>query len=259
MKLKPNILITNDDGIHAPGIRQLCQALQDFANIAIIAPLHEQSAAGLSITIRQPLRVEPFNWSGALAWSVTGTPADCIKLGLSAILDYTPDFVISGINRGSNAGRNLLYSGTVGGAIEGTLRGIPSIAFSCWDLHETDYSHTTLYIPTILKHIIEHPLPSGTLLNVNFPSRTIAPMIKGVKLTRQGKEYWLEKPEKRFHPAENHPYYWMGVKLASFDEEEDCDISWLNKGYAAAVPVHVNELTDHVHLNAGREAFDALF
>lgn len=254
---RPHILITNDDGIRAPGIKQLWHSLKDFARLTVIAPAYEQSAVGLSVTIRQPLRIERAWEEGSDAWSVTGTPADCVKMALSVILDDVPNFIVSGINRGGNAGRNVLYSGTVAGAIEGTLQGIQSIAFSCSDFRDTDYSIASDYIPAIVRHVSEHPLPQGTLLNVNFPAKNLAG-IKGLKLTRQGKEYWVESPDKRCHPAENHEYYWLGARLAEFQEEDDSDVMWLRKGYATAVPVHVAELTDHDHLKSLREIFEKI-
>lgn len=256
MKSRPHILITNDDGITAPGIRHLWSSLKSFADLTIIAPAIEQSAVGLSITLRHPLRLEQdHTFADTPAWSVTGTPADSIKMALSVLLDQPPDLIVSGINRGSNAGRNVLYSGTVGGAIEGVMHEIPSIAFSCCGYRIPEYSYTEQYIPTILQHVIEHPLPSGTLLNVNFP-KEMNLGIKGFKMTRQGRELWMENPDKRVHPAEEHTYYWLGAKIVSFEEEADSDISWLRQGYVTAVPVHVGELTDHGHLQLRKKHFE---
>jgi len=256
MKKKPNILITNDDGIHAPGLRHLWECLRSIANINIIAPLTEKSGVGLAITIRDPLRIEKVEtFPNTPAWSVSGTPADCVKMAIKVIYDQPPDIIVTGINRGSNAGRNVLYSGTVAGAIEGVMHNIPSIAFSCWENKDPDYSRTSPFIPRILNYVLEHPMPSGTLLNVNFPRDHLP--IQGVKLTRQGKEFWEANPDKRQHPVEEHSYYWMGAKLAEFDEEHDSDIAWLRQGYAAAVPVHVHELTDHMHLRKQKAHFDS--
>ena len=259
MKNRPNILITNDDGIHAPGIRVLYESLKNFGNVTVMAPSEEQSAMGMSITIRNPLQIEKHPWeSGASIYSATGTPADCVKLGISVILKTKPDFVISGINRGTNAGRNLLYSGTVAGAIEGVLQGVSSLAFSCHDFTDPNYEIVGRYVPKVLEHVMEHPLPHGTLLNINFPSKEHGE-IKGVKMTRQGKSMWAEDPMERAHPLGDFNYYWLGAKVLEFDEEEDCDITWIKKGYAAAVPVHVSELTDHEHLNARKTQFEQLF
>lgn len=248
-KKKPRVLITNDDGIHAPGIRFLWQALKDIADVTVIAPATEQSAAALSLTLRHPLRIEATDtFPHTPAWIVSGTPADCVKLGLSVILPEPPDFILSGINRGSNAGRTLLYSGTVACVIEGVMRNIPGIAFSCMDFHHPNYAQGAEYIPALFEYVLAHPPAKGTLLNVNFPSNGDHPRIKGIKLTRQGKEYLAENPEKRQHPAEGSSYYWLGVQIVQFDEEDDCDVNWLRQGYATVVPIHVHELTDHAHL-----------
>jgi 5'-nucleotidase len=257
MSKKPKILITNDDGIYAPGIQHLWNSLKDIADITIVAPASEQSAVGVSITLRNPLRINQVEWpEKGEAWSITGTPADCVKMGLKIILKEKPDLIVSGINRGSNAGRNIMYSGTVGGTIEGIIQGIPGIAFSCVDYFDTNYKKTEQYIPKLVNYILNHPLPNGTLLNVNFPERNQE--IKGVKLTRQGKELWAEDPHERNHPAEGSTYYWLGAKLRQFDEHEDSDIVWLARGYVAAVPVHVGELTDLAHFNQSKNHFETL-
>lgn len=257
MKQRPNILITNDDGIQAPGIRHLWAALKDIADVFIIAPAVEQSGVGLAITTRSPLHIrKEFLFEETDAWSVTGTPADCVKMAIRVILKKPPDLIVSGINRGTNAGRNVLYSGTVGGAIEGAMQGFSSLAFSCWDYKDPAYSDASGYIPSMIKHVLEHPLPQGTLLNINFPTRSFD--IQGIKLTRQGKEFWKENPDMRHHPAEEQPYYWMGMQRAEFEENDESDIAWLKKGYVAAVPIHVGELTDHGHLSAKKAFFEAL-
>lgn len=178
-------------------------------------------------------------------------------MGLKVILNQKPDLIVSGINRGSNAGRNIIYSGTVGGTIEGIMQGIPGIAFSCLDYFDTNYKRVEKYIPKLVDYILKNPLPSGTLLNVNFPEN--AHDIKGLKLTRQGKELWAEDPHERSHPAEGHSYYWLGAKLKQFDEHEDSDIIWLSRGYIAAVPVHVGELTDMTHFNDSKGHFENHF
>lgn len=254
-----HILITNDDGIHAPGLQALCDALSPIADITVVAPAYEQSCVGLSITTRTPLKIEKhlFRNQDFAAFSVTGTPADCVKLALNVVLETAPDLVVSGINRGSNAGRNILYSGTVAGAIEGALHDIPAIAFSCLDYFETDYQVAALHIPKIVNHVLCHRLTEGSFLNINFPTKELK--IQGYKMTKQGKEYWAEEPKERFHPVEGHAYYWIGAKLKAFEEEEDSDISWLQKGYITAVPVNISSLTDLGQLNHHRHRFDNLF
>jgi 5'/3'-nucleotidase len=256
MTRKLRILITNDDGIHAPGIKHLWQAIHEEADVTIIAPAAEQSAVGLSITVRNPLQIHRVDWpKEANAWCVTGTPADCVKMALSVVMESPPDLIVSGINRGSNAGRNLLYSGTVGGVIEGILQGIPGIAFSHRAYQAPNFHTVEQYIPKVIDYITNHPLPKGTLLNVTFPEDTDNG-VKGFKMTRQGKELWGEAPDERYHPAEGHTYYWMGAKLQHFEEDEDSDITWLKRGYMTAVPVHVDELTDSQHLDEKRHHFE---
>lgn len=255
----PKVLITNDDGIFAPGIRSLYEGLKDVAEVIIVAPAIEQSGMGLAISARSPLIVEKVYWDeGVSAYSVTGTPADCVKMALHTVLEEAPDFVISGINRGSNAGRNVLYSGTVGGAIEAALRKIPSMALSCVDFIQPDYAIAKKYVSVLMKYLMAHPLPHGTLLNVNFPTREEG-MMKGLRLGRQGRSYYKENPDKRLHPDGKH-YYWLGGQQAEFeDEPSDSDISLLREGYAAAVPIYIDELTHHTELEGRRTHFQTFF
>jgi 5'-nucleotidase len=258
MSNRPLILITNDDGVHAPGIKHLWQSLREIGDLVVVAPTYEQSAVGLSITVRDPLHITPVHWndsSESSIWSVNGTPADCIKLALNVILKKSPDLVVSGINRGTNAGRNLLYSGTVGGVIEGLMHDIPGIAFSICDYFDPNYQLLEQHIPSIVNYMLNHPLPAGTFLNVNFPQQ-MQTNFQGVRLVKQGKEYWGEDPEHREHPAEKSSYYWLGSRLAQFDEDLDSDIVHLRQGFATAVPIHVGDLTHHRHLEQHRQAFE---
>lgn len=259
MTKKPKILISNDDGIHAPGIKALWNLLKEFSNPVVIAPHHEQSGVALSITIRQPLRIEKHHWDeGYPVWSISGTPADCIKLGMNVLLNEKPDMIITGINRGSNAGRNLYYSGTVAGAIEGGIQGIPSIAFSCCDDKTPNYDQTLPFIIPVIQHFLEHPLPQTTILNVNFPHSSTG-AIKGLKLARQGKGGTWENPDCRTHPSEGKSYYWLGSRELEENEHPDSDILLLKQGYATAVPIQIGELTDHHQLRLRKERFEALF
>ncbi len=255
---RPQILITNDDGIYTPGIKHLASSVKEFADVTIVAPQLDQSGVGVSITTRTPLHIHPYPFDGMTAYTVSGTPADCVKLGLRVVLKQPPDLILSGINRGTNAGRNVFYSGTIGGVIEGIINEIPGIAFSCHDLHYEKFADLETHVTAVVKHVLEHPLPKGTLLNVNFPSSELG-KIKGFKLTRQGKQYWAEDPKMREHPVENKSYYWMGARIAEFEEHEESDIAWLKKGYMTAVPVHIGELTDHNHLINSKKAFESLY
>jgi len=256
---RPHILITNDDGLNASGIKHLWNALRNYADITVVAPAYEQSSMGLSTTIRQPLLINRERWDGSHeVWSVTGTPADCVKLALKAILKCRPQLVVSGINRGANMGRSVLYSGTVAAAIESIMQDIPAIAFSCQDYYvEPDFARAEKYIPTIVKHVLEHPMPPGTLLNVNFPERNAGPY-KGFKMTSQGKDWWVENPDERSHPDGGRSYYWLGSKLKSY-ENDDGDGAWLRQGYITAVPIHVGDLTDMNHLKNTKAAFESCF
>lgn len=260
MTERPLILICNDDGVYAPGIKHLWQAVQNMADTVVVAPALEQSSTSLSITIRHALRIEQIKWSSldVDVWSVSGTPADCVKLALNIILPRAPDLIISGINRGSNAGRNVLYSGTVAAVIEGIMHHVPGIAFSVSDYDHPNYEDVEHIIPIILNYVLQNPLPLGTFLNVNFPQRCHG-KIKGIRLARQGKEYWAENPEPRHHPIENRPYYWLGARVATFEEEEDSDIAWLKKGYVTAVPIHVGDLTHDDHFQNEKAAYELLY
>ncbi len=256
MSKKPHILIVNDDGIHAPGIKHLWKALFGKADISIIAPASEQSGMSVAFTSKVPLHIRPVAWEeNTPAWSVSGTPADCIRLGTSVILDRAPDLIVSGINKGDNSGRSVLFSGTVGGVIEGVLRGIPGIAFSCEEFDNPDYAIGEKYIYSIVKHVLEQPLPQGSFLNVTFPALG---EIKGFKLTRQGKRYWKEEPQKGLHP-EGHHYYWLGGTQLHVEEHEESDVAMLKEGYLTATPIHVEELTDYSVLKTRKELFENIY
>ncbi len=257
MTQKSRILIVNDDGIHAPGIYHLWKALDGKADLSIIAPAFEQSGMSTAVTLRSPLHIETVEWPNQTpAWKVTGTPTDCVRFASTIIADYKPDLIVSGINRGDNAGRNVLFSGTVGCVIEAVMRGIPGIAFSCEKYIAPDYESAEKHIYPIVQYVLNNPLPKGTFLNVTFPSTEGE--IKGFKLARQGKRYWNENPHKGTHP-EGHHYYWHGGKLIELEEEETSDISYLKQGYLTATPIHVEELTDHAYLSSGKNAFEQLF
>ncbi len=254
-----NILLVNDDGIYAEGLKYLYKALTGKAKITIVAPINERSGSGLSMTLAKPLKIFQIPWeNGDKAYSVTGTPSDCVKLALNTLMDAPPDCIVSGINRGSNSGRTVLYSGTIGGVIEGVYRNdLPGIAFSSSDFNNPSYERFVKYIHPIVDHFMRHPPKTGTLINVNFPISKHE-KIKGFKMTRQGKGFWTDNPDRRIHP-EGDPYFWLGGKWKECTEEADSDVSWLDKGYITAVPVHVNELTDHEHLEKHKVYFEEIF
>lgn len=254
---RPFILITNDDGIDAPGIKSLWRALSDKADLAIVAPARDQSGVSLGITIRKPIQVESVQWeNNTPAWKVTGTPSDCVRMACSVLLERKPDLIISGINRGANSGRVVLYSGTVAAVIEGVLRNIPGIAFSLSDFFNPNYAPFEKHIYPIISHVLDNPPPQGTFLNVNFPVTTD---VKGYRLTEQGKGYFVENPAKREHP-EGYPYYWLGFEWVAHEEDkEEGDTTLLKEGYITAAPIHVMDLTDHAHFKKNKESFSRLF
>lgn len=261
MTKKPKILITNDDGISAKGIWHLWNALKDHASLSIVAPAVEKSGVGLGLTLHKPIMIHPVPWGdgehATPAWKVTGTPADCVRFGTKVVLEEKPDLIVSGINRGSNAGRNVLYSGTIGGVIEGALRKIPGIAFSSWDYETPQFETLERYIYPIVEHVLDHPMSEGTILNVNFP--TPRPSFKGVRLARQGKGFWVEDPDKRHHPLGGDPYFWHGGQWNHHEEHHESDVALLQEGYVTAVPIFVDELTHHDFFESRKAHFNDTF
>lgn len=258
MNKKPFILLSNDDGINAPGIKHLWNCLHEKFELAIAAPHREKSGFSLATSMVRPIHIFDMKWEkDTPAWRITGTPTDSIKLALSVLLEKKPDLILSGINKGSNAGLNVLYSGTVACVIEGVLRGIPGIAFSCFDLKEPSYEITENYIPLIVDHFLKNTPPKGTLINVTFPPKKLK--IKGLKMTKHGQSRWMETPDERLHP-EGHYYYWLGGKLQnSNDDEEDSDTYLLNQGYITLAPIRINKLTDNEYLKSQKEIFEKEF
>lgn len=258
MNNKPFILISNDDGINAPGIKHLWNCLHEKYEVAIAAPHREKSGFSLATSMVRPIHIFDVKWEKETpAWKITGTPTDSVKLALSVLLEKKPDLIVAGINRGSNAGLNVLYSGTVGCVIEGVLRGIPGIAFSCFELKDPPYKIAEKYIPHIVDHFLKYPLPKGTLINVTFPQKNLE--IKGLKMAKHGQGKWVETPDERLHP-EGHYYYWMGGKLEnSIEEEKDTDTYLLNQGYITIVPIQIKKLTDNEFLNKQKDVFEKEF
>lgn len=243
MKDKPLILVTNDDGIYAPGIYALYQAMKQIGEAHVVAPDSERSAVGHAITISDPLRVWEYERNGSFfGYAVNGTPADCVKLGVKAILNREPDLVVSGINRGANTAINVIYSGTVSAATEGTIMGIPSIAFSVTTFKKTDFSFAAEFAQKLARIVLERGLPEGTLLNVNIPPLP-AEEIKGVKITRQGKGRYEEYFEKRVDPM-NRNYYWLSGKKLLLDSDLEVDDVAVMHNYIAITPIHF-DLTDY--------------
>jgi len=205
---KPLILVTNDDGIDSPGIFALAEAMKNIGEVVVAAPDRQQSAVGHALTVAQPLRITRFRRNEMKGHAINGTPADCVKLAISAILKRKPDLVVSGINHGQNTSVNILYSGTVSAATEGMLLGIPSIAISLasYDLG-LDCSVAADYAKQAAINILKNPLPTGTLLNINVPAIT-KDEIKGTKITRHSNSCWDDFYEKRIDPF-GIDYYWF--------------------------------------------------
>lgn len=255
--IRPKIILTNDDGITAPGLFSLWRALVEHVDITIVAPASNQSGKGLSITTLHPLHITPVDWAkNTNAYKVDGTPADCIKLALDVLLPTPPDMIVSGINRGSNAGRNVLYSGTVGGVIEGAMRNIPGIAFSCADYLSPQYEKAEAFIFPLVHYLLQHPLENGTFLNATFPDETTT--FRGIRMAEQGKSYWLGTPEERVHPS-GHRYYWLGGDGTPHPEHEESDVELVKQGYLTVVPLRVHQLTDLEHIKNNKTRFESWF
>jgi len=258
--MKPKILITNDDGVHARGIYNLWNAVKDLADVVVVAPSSQKSATGQASSLTKPLKIHTIGtWENNVEniYSVNGTPADCVKLAISEILDRKPDLIVSGINRGSNAGRNVINSGTIGGVIEGVLRGIPGIAFSCSDFEKKEFDDLVPQVRDLVEHFLSEPPHRGSLFNVNFPTNSLDE-IKGVRMTKQGRGYWIDTPEKRIHP-EGVPYYWLGGTWNELEEDKESDVNLLKQGYTTVVPIHIDQLTDLDLLDTRKEAFEKSF
>lgn len=238
------ILLTNDDGIYAPGIAALKHNIQDLGQVTVVAPDVEQSGVGHSITFSYPLRIREAHLDNEfIGYSVNGSPADCVKLAIYEVMKHRPDVVISGINMGSNVGIHILYSGTVAAALEAAIMGFPSIAVSFEISSRYDDIHSAAKVARkIIERIITHKLPKGSLLNVNIPS--IPPdQIKGIKVTRQFARDFKENFEKRIDPS-GKAYYWLIGTNKTLHREEDTDIHAVNEGYISITPLRY-DLTDY--------------
>lgn len=245
MKKKPLILITNDDGITAPGIRNLIEVMQEIGDIVVVAPDKPQSATGHSITINNTLYLNEVSDKNnpIKEISCSGTPVDCVKLAVSEILKQKPDLCVSGINHGSNSSINVIYSGTMSAAVEAGIEGIPAIGFSLLDYDwNADFNPAKKFIKKIAQEVLANGLPEGVVLNVNIPKLS-ANEIKGIKVCRQAKAVWQEKFDKRKTP-QGRDYYWLTGEFVNQDKGNDTDEWALENGYISIVPVHF-DLTAH--------------
>lgn len=245
MSDKPLILVTNDDGITAPGIRTLIEVMKEFGDVVVVAPDSPQSGMGHAITLDSTLHVESITIKDGsqVEYSCSGTPADCVKLAVNELLPRKPDLCVSGINHGSNSAINVIYSGTMSAAIEAGIEGIPSVGFSLLDHSwNADFEPLKNHIKTIAKNVIENGLPEGVVLNVNFPKGDI----KGIKVCRQAKANWIEEFDKRTSP-QGKEYYWLTGNFVNLDNGQDTDLFALDNGYATVVPVQF-DLTAHHYI-----------
>ena len=238
-----NILLTNDDGIYAPGLGALFKRLIERHSVSVIAPDREQSAVGHGITLNQPLRVNPVSINNAFqGYAVSGTPADCIKMGVLEILDSKPDMVISGINPGANVGININYSGTVAAAKEATLYGILAIAVSIHSREVRNYEEAAIFIEALAEDVHANGLPFGTFLNVNIPNRPLKE-IAGIRISRLDMDFFPEFIDKRMDPR-RRTYYWQGCDSLPAGKSTDIDGSALCKDFISITPIKCDQ-TDY--------------
>lgn len=237
------ILITNDDGIMAPGIRNLINFMKEFGDITVVAPDKPQSGMGHAITTNATLHLQEVEVEGVRAYSCSGTPVDCVKLAVNEILHEKPDLLVSGINHGANSSINVIYSGTMSAALEGAIEGIPSVGFSLCDHSiDADFSHGEKYIRQIAEKVLISGLPEGVCLNVNIPAID-AEVIKGFKVCRQAKANWEEEFDQRTDPR-GKTYYWLTGTFVNYDEGADTDEWALKNNFISVVPVQY-DVTAH--------------
>lgn len=264
---KPLILVSNDDGITAKGIRTLVEVMQEIGDVLVVAPNSPQSGMGHAITIHSPLKIYKSTVFDGLfenefdhkveAYESSGTPADCVKLAKYYILKgVPPDLVVSGVNHGSNTSISILYSGTMSAAIEGAIEGMPAIGFSLCDFgSEADFSHTKPHIKQIALQALESGLPKGTALNVNFPKKE-AQAIKGMKICRQARAKWEEVFDERKDPY-GRKYLWLSGSFVNHDHGEDTDEWAIANNYISVVPC-VYDLTAHHAISILNDEWGAL-
>ena len=230
------ILVTNDDGVHAPGLAALASALDELGDVYVVAPDREQSAVGHALTLHRPLRVTTV---GERRFSVNGTPSDCVNLAVLGLLPERPVLVAAGINHGSNLGDDVTYSGTVSAAMEGTLLGVPSMAVSQSDPETGTLEGAQAVAKLVASRVLVEGLPGKTLLNINVPAGPLA----GIRMTRLGHRVYQEKVVRETDPR-GLPYYWIGAGPPVWSEDEASDIAAVHRGMASITPLHL-DLTHH--------------
>jgi 5'-nucleotidase len=239
------ILVCNDDGVTAPGIKALTEVASQFGKVVVVAPDKPQSGMGHAITINSTLRINVHHKPGdeTEIYSTSGTPVDCIKLAVNEVLERKPDLIVSGINHGSNASVNVIYSGTMSAAVEGCLEGIPSIGFSLLDFSiDADFTTSKLVAERVISQVLQNGLNKGVCLNVNIP-KVEPDMLAGIQVCRQANANWEEEFDKRTDPYGKN-YYWLTGKFVNYDDGTDTDVYALENNFASVVPVQY-DLTAH--------------
>jgi len=255
VKKKPTILVVNDDGITAPGIKVLIEEMQKLGHVVVVAPDSPQSGMGHAITIGKPLRLDRVHiYEGVEMYKCSGTPVDCVKLAVNKIFKgRKPEICVSGINHGLNNSINVLYSGTMSAAVEGAIEGIPSIGFSLDDFtYDANFEPCRTFISAITIQVLNNGLPKNTLLNVNFPN---GEDIKGIKICRQAGARWVEEFDERVDPH-NRDYFWLTGKFQLEDRGEDTDAYALNHGYVSVVPTQYDMTAHHAIPELNSWSFD---
>lgn len=239
----PTLLLTNDDGIHAPGLAALAAAMAALGDVWVYAPDREQSAVGHGVSLARPLRVAEHRerW-----FAVDGTPTDCVMLAVRDLLGRKPDAVVSGINAGPNLGDDVTYSGTVAGAYEGMLLGVPSVAVSCASYMPTHFDAAGEAALKVVSQVLEHGLPDATMLNVNVPDVPAA-RLKGMRVARLGRRHYEDEIVRRMDPR-GKPYYWIGGTAPSMEAPEDTDLYAVAEGYVSITPLQ-RDITNHAVLD----------
>lgn len=245
---RPLILVTNDDGITAPGIRNLVEFMNEIGEVVVVAPNSPQSGKGHAITINSTLTFEEINLEGAQKdYSLSGTPVDCVKFALDKILTRKPDLVVSGINHGANSSINVIYSGTMSAAVEAGVEGLQAIGFSLLDFSwDANFKEAKTHIQDIVKKVLENPMPKGVVLNVNIPKLNSSE-IKGIRVCKQANAKWEESFDERINPH-GKKYYWLTGYFNNMDTSENADEVALLEGYISIVPVKF-DLTAYEYLD----------
>jgi 5'-nucleotidase len=238
MQKKPVILVTNDDGYFAAGLRALIDTMRDLGDVVVVAPDQPMSGTGHAITVRHPLRLHLIaEEEGYREYSCNGTPVDCVKLGEQVVIKGKPDLMVAGINHGSNASINIIYSGTMASVLESAIGGVNSIGFSLMDYSpHADFSACGKYVEKIARKVLDEGLPDGVCLNVNIPAVT-KEKIKGVKVCRQARSRWLEEFDTRRDPHDRE-YYWLTGIFEKLEDSKETDQWALENNFVSIVPVH---------------------